>query len=64
MRTELKEALMTEPRDVQRELRGEAADPDSEAIQDLDVTGDDADRVSGGGKYLTYTMNEGTISGY
>jgi hypothetical protein len=51
---------MTEP----RELRAEAADPDSEVIQDLDVTGDDADRVSGGGKYLTYTMNEGTISGY
>jgi hypothetical protein len=60
MRTGLKEALMTEP----RELRAEAADPDSEVIQDLDVTGDDADRVSGGGKYLTYTMNEGTISGY
>jgi hypothetical protein len=55
---------MTEPRDVQRELRAEAADPDSEVIQDLDVTGDDADRVSGGGKYLPYTMNEGTISGY
>ena len=36
---------MTEPRNIQAEA---AADPGPEEIQDLDVTGDDADRVAAG----------------
>lgn len=40
---------MTERRDTQRELGAEAAaDPEPDAIQDLDVTGDDADRIAAG----------------
>jgi hypothetical protein len=56
---------MTEPRDMQRERQAEAAaDQESEAIQDLDVTGDDADRIAAGdGQYLTYSLSQGTVSG-
>jgi hypothetical protein len=36
---------MTKPRDMQAEA---AADPGPEEIQDLDVTGDDADRIATG----------------
>jgi hypothetical protein len=48
-----KEAVMTEPRDTQRDLPTDvAADPEPEVkpevIQDLDVTGDDAADVVGG----------------
>lgn len=44
---------MTEPRDTQREPQAQAAaDPGPEVrpevIQDLDVTGDAADRIAGG----------------
>jgi hypothetical protein len=44
------EAVMTEPRGTKADA---AADPEvrPDAIQDLDVTGDDADRIAGGGEY-------------
>jgi hypothetical protein len=46
---------MTDSRDTQRERQAEAAaDPESEVIQDLDVTGDDADRIAAGGGKLPY----------
>ena len=41
------------------------ADQEPEAIEDLDVTGDDANRVAGGGgkqQYLTFTMSNATVS--
>jgi hypothetical protein len=57
---------MTEPRDTQRGLQAKAAaDLEPEEIQDLDVTGDDADRVAAGGEkapYLKITLNQATIS--
>jgi hypothetical protein len=45
---------MTEPRDIQAKA---AADPGPEEIQDLDVPGDDADRVAAGdGLSLNYSQ--------
>ena len=53
---------MTEPSDTQREPQAEsAADPEREAIQDLEVTGDDADRITGG-EYLKVTMTDVHVS--
>jgi len=49
----------------QRERQAEAAaDQRSEVIQDLDVTGDDADRIAGGDKqpYITFSMGNVTVS--
>lgn len=58
---------MTERRDTQRDLQAAAAaDPGTEdnpeAIQDLDVEGDDADRIVAAGNYLTYSMSNATTT--
>jgi hypothetical protein len=60
---------MTEPRDTQREPQAKAAaergpEDKPEAIEDLDVKGDDVDHVAvGGGNYLEIKLDQVLISG-